>query len=81
MADMNENICTNGDLAKFCIDTYLIDAVGMLNPSQSSDPTYLYGSQRIDYIFVTPALTAIAVKAGHHQFDQHFMSDHKGVYL
>ena len=65
----------------FCIDTNLIDAVGMLNPSRSSDPTYLYSSQRIDYIFVTPALAAITVKAGHHQFDQHFVSDHKGVYL
>ena len=66
MADMNENICNNGDLAKFCIDTDLIDAVGVLNLSQSSDPIYMYGSQRIDYIFVTPALAAIAVKAGHH---------------
>ena len=78
---MNENICNNDDLAKFCRNTNLIDTVGMLNPSQSRDPTYLYGSQRIDYIFITSALAAISVKAGHHQFDQHFISYHKGVYL
>ena len=29
MADMNENICNNGDLVKKFITTDLIDAVGM----------------------------------------------------
>ena len=81
MAGMNECINTNGDLKEFCLDNDLLDTVALMNPSQMDDATYLYGKKRIDYIFITPALTAMAVKAGHHQFDQHFVSDHKGVYI
>ena len=28
---------------------------------------------------MTPALAEVALKAGYHQFHQHFISDHKGV--
>ena len=35
----------------------------------------------MDYIFISPALSSMIVKAGHHQLDQYFISDHKGVYL
>ena len=30
---------------------------------------------------MTSALAEVAIKAGHHLFHQHFVSDHKGVYV
>ena len=32
-------------------------------------------------MFTTPNLMAMAIKAGHRQFDQYFISEHTGVYL
>ena len=81
MTDINECIKTNGDLQDFCLENDLIDTAGLLNPAQTNEATYMYVTKLIDYIFITPALLAMAVKAGYHQFDQHFVSDHKGVYL
>ena len=52
-----------------------------MNPDLETDPTYLWGSKRIDYILVSPPLVEVAVKAGHHQYHQHFISDHKGAYI
>ena len=46
-----------------------------------NDPIYLWGSKRIDYILMSPALAEVAVKAGHHHFNQHFISNHKEVYI
>ena len=81
MADMNEYIGDKGELADFLLECDLVDYVSLLNPYLELDPTYLWASKRIDYIFVTPALAEVALKAGHHQFHQHFISDHKGVYI
>ena len=50
----------------------LVDSVSLLNPDLEKDPTYLWGSKRIDYIFVTPVLAEVALKAEHHQFHQYF---------
>ena len=68
-------------LADFLLDCNLVDSVSLLNLDLKLHPTYLWGSKRIDYIFVMPALAEVALKAGHHQFHQHFISDHKGVYI
>ena len=81
MADMNECMTLNGTLKDFCSKNDLIDAVGVLNPDLVKDKTYLYGSKRIDFIFLSLSLADIAVKAGHHQFDQYLVSDHKGIYV
>ena len=81
MADMNEYIGDTKDLYDFCQHNNLIDTVSLLNPDLMEDPTYLWGSKRIDYILVSPPLAELALKAGHHQYHQHFISDHKGVYI
>lgn len=81
MSDMNEYTGDMGELSEFCTTCDLVDTVALLNPDIETDPTYLYGSKRINYIFTTPALAEIAIKAGHHHFHQHIISDHKGVYL
>ena len=81
IANVNECINTNEDLQDFYLKNDLLGTVGLLNPTQTNDATYLYGTKLIDYIFITPALSAMAVKVSHHQFDQLCVSDHKGVYL
>ena len=81
MVDINKCINIDGDLQNFCLENDLIDTVGLFNPTQTSDATYLYGKKYIHYIFIIPALSLMAVKAGHHQLYQHFVSDYKGVYL
>ena len=78
---MNGCIQTNGDLTKFCLANDLTDTVDLLHPTQAQDPTYLYREKRSNYMFISPSLSAMAVKVGHNQFDQHVVSDHKGVYL
>ena len=55
--------------------------MALLNPDLEQDPTYLWGSKRIDLVLVSPALAGVAVKAGHHNFNQHFVSDHKGIFI
>ena len=42
MVDMNEYISTKGNLHDFCLEHDLIDSVRLLNPTLTSDPTYLY---------------------------------------
>ena len=59
----------------------LLDVVEMLNPHLDKDPTYLWGNKRLDYILVSSKLVEVAIKAGHHQFNQYFISDRKGVYV
>ena len=80
MADMNEFIGEKKALHKFCQSTNLIDSISLLNPDLYSEPTYLCGTKRIDYIFISPSLVEVVVKAGHHNYNQHFVSDHKGLY-
>ena len=81
MADINEFIGDKKALHKFCQITNLIDSISLLNPELHYDPTYLWGKKRIDYIFISPSLADVAVKAGHHNYYQHFISDHKGIYI
>jgi len=81
MADMNEFIGGKKALHIFCQTTNLIDSISLLNPDLHSDPTYLWGKKRIDYILISPSLAEVAVKAGHHTYHQHFISDHKGLYI
>ena len=81
MADMNKFIGERKDLHDFCQHNNLIDVISLLDLDKHDDPTYLWGKKRIDYILISPALAELAVKAGHHQFNQHFISDHKGIYL
>ena len=81
MADMNKYIGNQGDLQDFCLYNDLTDTVGLLNPALENDTAYLYGKNRIDYILVSHTSGTPAIKAGHHQFNQHFISDHKGVYI
>ena len=81
MADMNESLDEKRGLADFILECNLIDTVSLLNPDLATDPTYVWGSKRIDCILVSPALVEVALKAGHIQFLQYFTMDHKGVYM
>ena len=81
MTDMNKCISTNGDLADFFPQNDLIDTIGTMNPDLLLENTYLYGIKRIDYICISSTISHMVVKVGHRQFDQHFVSDHKGIYV
>ena len=81
MADMNEFIGGEKALHTFCQRTNLIDYISLLNSDLQSDPTYLWGTKRIDCILIYPTLAEVAVKAGHYNYNQHFISDHKGLYI
>ena len=59
----------------------LVDTVALLNPDIENDPTYLYGTKRIDYIFTTPLLAETSIKGEQHQFHQYIVGDHKGVHI
>ena len=81
MMDSNEELKYGSQLHNFTLQNNLVDAIETLNPAYKDDKTYIHGSTRIDHIFLSPELAEIALKAGHHQFHQHFMTDHKGVYV
>ena len=81
MANMNEYIGDNGALYDFCVENDLVDTVALLNPLYRERPYLHDWRKRIDYIFTTQALAGVALKGGHHQFHQHVISDHKGLYL
>ena len=78
---MNAYIDAHRDLQDFCTDNALVHTIGLLNPTLLLDKTYLHGSKYTDYIFLSAALSELAVKLGHHQFDQYFISDHKGLFV
>ena len=81
MANMNELMGDKHDLHNFCQQTNLIDSISLLDPELNNDPTYLWSSKRIDYISISLTLAGLAVKAGRHHFNQHFISDHKVIYI
>ena len=67
-------------MGKFCKALGLVDIVAKLHPELVQDSTYLWGPNRIDFILASGGIEDAAVKAGHHPFHQHVITDHKGVY-
>ena len=53
VADMNEFIGERKDLHDFCQHNDLIDVISLLYPDKNADPTYLWGTKRIDYILIS----------------------------
>ena len=80
MADINEYIGNKGNLYDFCQQNNLIDSISLLNPEIEKDSTYLWGP-KVLITFLNPSLIEAALKAGHHDFRQNVISDHKGVYI
>ena len=75
---MNKFMGNKHDLYEICQQTNLVDSISLLDSELNNDPTYLWGSKWIKHIPIYPTLAELAVKAGHHHFNQHFISDHKG---
>ena len=48
MADMNEYIGDKGEIRDFFVRNSLVDTISILNPDIETDPTYLYGTKRIN---------------------------------
>ena len=83
IANMNEFIEDEGGGDFMTFTRKMILLIQLLYSIQTwkKIPSYLYGYKRIDYTFVSPTLAEFTIKAGHHQFHQHFITDHKRVYL
>ena len=81
LMDANEDLADGSSLSKFVEKTGLLDAVAELEPNLQRDPTYLWSPRRLDYVFITPSLQPAVVRAGHHPFHQHLVTDHKGVFV
>ena len=81
MMDSNEDITDEGAFAMFAQNNDLVDIATQFDPLLVQSPTYIHSSKRLDYILLSPHLAEIAIKAGHHQFHQYMVSDHKGVYV
>ena len=81
MLDFNEDIKDEGAFAIFAKNNDLVDIATQFDPLLAQNPTYLHSTKRLDYILLSPNLAEIAIKAGHHQFYQYMVSDHKGVYV
>ena len=81
MLDANEAVDDKKELKAFQKSLALVDAVALLNPTAAKESTYLWGRNRLDYVFLSKGLQQAAVKAGHHLFHQHIISDHKGIYV
>ena len=81
MLDANEDIVEKSHFSEFVLEAGLLDAVSLVEPALKDDPTYLWGSRRLDYVLITPGLQSALVKGGHHPFHQHLVTDHKGVFV
>ena len=62
MADMNKYSGDKGELHGFCVKNSLVDTIYILNLDIETDPTYLYGTKRINYIFTTDVLAETPIK-------------------
>ena len=78
MVDLDECIGNSGQLYDFCQTNNLVDSVSLLNPDLNRDKTYIYGTTCIYYITISLILAESLLKAGHHQFHQHLIFNHKG---
>ena len=79
--DANEDINDEGGFFQFANNNDFVDVATQFDLLLSQDPTYIHSNKRMDCILLSPNLVEIAIKAGHHNFHQHLVSDHKGVYV
>jgi len=83
MMDANgDYTCANGqdrDLAQFVQDNNLVDEYHNRFPEQIN--TYIYGSKRLDYIFVDPALVDSIERIGYLGSHEGTFSDHVQAYV
>ena len=66
MTDLNDHYCVKGDLYNFRLENDLIESVSELNPDLKNDPTYLWDTKQIDYIFDTILCTVLRVVIKHY---------------
>ena len=43
--------------------------------------TLLHVIKQVDYTFISPTVSTMAVKAGHYQFEQYFLSTDRGMFI
>eukprot|EP00957_Ditylum_brightwellii_P198845 15156457-Ditylum_brightwellii.AAC.1 len=68
------------DLCTFLIENELVDAFHHLHPDAIPPNTYQCIENRIDYIFITPALTPVLKAVGFLPFNVPFLTDHGSIF-
>ena len=66
MMDANGEYIDDNGIGKFCSSLGLVDIVTTLNPHLATDPTFLWGPNRIDFALVSTGIAEAAIKLGHH---------------
>ena len=80
MMDANKYTAENADLAKFARYHNLVDYIPTYDPQLAHDPTYIDGSKRLYYMFISPDLEDRIASADHNLFYHHHISDHNRIY-
>ena len=78
--DANDTDNEGTDLNGFLMENDLVDAFRHLHPDTTPPHTYQQSSNRLDYIFVTPALTPALKASGFLPFNVPFFSDHGALF-
>ena len=81
MGDFNETLgCDPEGMAMIASKLGLLNAMTQRH-GKSTPATYARGSRTLDYALASPRICNAIVSAGYAAFDEHFTSDHRGMYL
>eukprot|EP00957_Ditylum_brightwellii_P143723 10950077-Ditylum_brightwellii.AAC.1 len=78
--DANDTDQANSDFRKFHSQCDLVDVFAHPHPDISPPHTYQHSDNRIDYIFITPALTPALQSTVYLPFNIPFISDYGSTY-
>eukprot|EP00957_Ditylum_brightwellii_P072581 5515762-Ditylum_brightwellii.AAC.1 len=78
--DANNDDQVQSDFRRLYCQNDLVDVFAHLHPGITQPNTYQRGDNRIDYIFITPALKPALRSTGFLPFNVPFTSDHGAAY-
>eukprot|EP00957_Ditylum_brightwellii_P057427 4354252-Ditylum_brightwellii.AAC.1 len=78
--DANETDDEGTDLKEFLLDNDLVDVFQHLHPNVTPPNTYQQSNNRLDYIFIAPALTPALKAIRFLPFNVPFLTDHGALF-
>jgi hypothetical protein len=82
VGDFNERLGDDPNLmASICGEFDLLDVHDFQHGDAATVPTYIRGSKRLDYCFVTPGLAPFVRRSGVNLFNEYYHSDHRALFL
>ena len=80
MGDINEDLTNQNLMSVICNKYSLYDPFAKIHPTELSEPTYKWGSKRLDYILVSTN-APLPHRIGYQPYDVFHSSDHRGVFM